>query len=78
MSNQVSPKLEGLQPALGQDVSAEKTEEPKVVGSEDDMDIFWDEPADQDPTNPMNWSMARKWSIVAMISFITFLTCALL
>lgn len=36
--------------------------------------VFWDEPADQDPANPINWSARRRWSIVAMISFITFLT----
>lgn len=36
--------------------------------------VFWDEPADQDPANPINWSARRRWSIVAMVSFITFLT----
>lgn len=38
------------------------------------LEVFWDDPADQDPANPMNWSARRKWSIVAMVSFITFLT----
>lgn len=39
-----------------------------------DLDVYWDEPIDQDPANPMNWSSTRKWIIVATVSFITFLT----
>ncbi|KAJ5679820.1 hypothetical protein N7462_008064 [Penicillium macrosclerotiorum] len=46
----------------------------KDEGSETDLDVFWNEPVDQDPANPMNWSSARKWTIVATVSFITFLT----
>jgi hypothetical protein len=38
------------------------------------LDVFWDEPVDQDPANPMNWSLARRWTIVGAVSFITFLT----
>lgn len=37
-------------------------------------DVFWQEPASEDPENPMNWSFRRKWSIIGMVSFITFLT----
>lgn len=47
------------------------------IGSKDernDFEVFWDDPPDQDPANPMNWSTARKWTIVAIVSFITFLT----
>lgn len=38
------------------------------------LEVFWDEPADQDPANPMSWTNARKWTIIAMVSFSTFLT----
>ena len=36
--------------------------------------VSWDEPADQDPTNLLYWSVRRRWSIVATVSFVTFLT----
>lgn len=51
-------------------------EENKHIQNEDksNLDVFWDEPADQDPNNPMNWTVTRKWTIVATVSFITFLT----
>ncbi|KAJ5278651.1 hypothetical protein N7478_004023 [Penicillium angulare] len=42
--------------------------------SSESFEVFWDEPIDQDSENPMNWSLARKWTIVAAVSFITFLT----
>lgn len=43
-------------------------------GAEEGLDVFWEEPVDQDPANPMNWSLARRWTIVGAVSFITFLT----
>lgn len=39
-----------------------------------EYDVFWEEPASEDPENPMNWSSGRKWTIIGMVSFITFLT----
>ena len=39
-----------------------------------DLLVWWDEPADQDPTNPMNWPDSRKWVTIAVLSSITFLT----
>ncbi|RSL49539.1 hypothetical protein CEP54_012399 [Fusarium duplospermum] len=36
--------------------------------------VGWEEPPDQDPDNPLNWSTGRKWSIIGILSFITFLT----
>lgn len=36
--------------------------------------VWWEEPADQDPANPMNWPASKKWSVIGTISFITFLT----
>ena len=35
-------------------------------------DVYWDGPSD--PQNPMNWSTTRKWSSIALVSLITFLT----
>ncbi|PSR80518.1 major facilitator superfamily domain-containing protein [Coniella lustricola] len=36
--------------------------------------VTWDEPAEQDPENPMSWTVARKWSIIGILSFLSFLT----
>ena len=35
--------------------------------------VWWDEPHDQDPENPMNWSSTRKWFNICIISIISFL-----
>lgn len=35
--------------------------------------VWWNEPADQDPENPMNWSSRRKWFNIITISVISFL-----
>ena len=35
--------------------------------------VWWDEPADQDPENPMNWSPKVKWANILIISVISFL-----
>lgn len=35
--------------------------------------VWWDEPHDQDPENPMNWSSKRKWFNICVISIISFL-----
>ena len=40
--------------------------------------VWWEEPADQDPSNPMAWPQRRKWGIIATMSFMTFLTYVLL
>ncbi|KAF4472465.1 multidrug resistant [Fusarium albosuccineum] len=48
---------------------------PTVPGeNHDNFKVGWEDPADQDPENPMNWSAGRKWSIIGILSFITFLT----
>lgn len=43
-------------------------------GNSDPIIVGWEEPADQDPENPMNWSTGRKWGIIGVLSFLTFLT----
>jgi hypothetical protein len=56
------------------ETSAERSEaSEKGMMSEEDVEVGWDEPADQDPVNPVNWGVARKWTIIGMVSFITFL-----
>lgn len=35
--------------------------------------VWWNEPADQDPENPMNWSSRKKWLNIITISVISFL-----
>ncbi|KAH8658203.1 major facilitator superfamily domain-containing protein [Xylariales sp. PMI_506] len=35
--------------------------------------VWWEEPEDRDPENPMNWSSARKWTNIIVISLISFL-----
>ncbi|KAJ5633879.1 hypothetical protein N7528_001721 [Penicillium herquei] len=46
----------------------------KDEGDGTNLDVFWDEPIEQDPSNPMNWSPVRRWTIVATVSWVTFLT----
>lgn len=38
-----------------------------------DLIVWWDEPEDRDPENPMNWSSTRKWVNILTISTIGFL-----
>ena len=38
--------------------------------------IWWNEPENEDPSNPKNWSTSRKWMHVGILSSITFLTYA--
>lgn len=44
------------------------------VTRDQEFEVYWEEPADQDPENPMNWSFARKTTIIALVSFVSFLT----
>jgi hypothetical protein len=50
-------------------------DEKAAVESEEDGDpntVSWDSP--DDPTNPMNWTMRKKWSNVAVLSILTIIT----
>ena len=51
-----------------------KREEDGTIDHDPDLIVWWDEPADQDPANPMNWPSSRKWGTIAVLSSITFLT----
>ncbi|KAI7773785.1 hypothetical protein LA080_009881 [Diaporthe eres] len=51
----------------------ETTGETAQPGPGSEFVVWWNEPADQDPENPMNWSSRRKWFNIATISVISFL-----
>lgn len=48
--------------------SGEKAEE----GETDPNIVTWDGP--DDPANPMNWTMRKKWSNIAVLSILTIIT----
>ena len=52
------------------------TEHKETAASpaEQNLEVWWDEPVDQDPLNPMNWPDSQKWGTIAVLSSITFLT----
>jgi hypothetical protein len=52
----------------------EKEAEAVEVQPPDQNTVWWDEPEDQDPANPMNWSETAKWGNVAILSFNTLIT----
>ncbi|QYT00170.1 MFS transporter/cycloheximide resistance protein [Trichoderma simmonsii] len=37
------------------------------------LSVWWDEPEDQDPENPMNWPATKKWANFLTISVMSFL-----
>lgn len=43
-----------------------------VAESRDDFIVRWEEPEDQDPENPLNWSSFKKWSNICTIALISF------
>lgn len=50
-------------------------EKPSESAAEDDGDpniVSWDGP--DDPANPMNWEMRKKWTNVAVLSILTIIT----
>jgi len=62
-----SPSVQSLKhedDATKDEKEAQEPQDPNIV--------WWD--GDDDPKNPMNWSSARRWGTVAMVSGITFLT----
>lgn len=57
--------------SVPKDTTAAKCEDPVS-----NFDVWWSEPENEDPANPRNWSNSRKWTIIASLSFVTFLTYA--
>jgi hypothetical protein len=45
----------------------------QIVEPSSDIVVWWDEPEDQDPENPMNWSSTKKWFNICTISVISFI-----
>lgn len=39
--------------------------------------VDWEQPENEDPNNPQNWSSAKKWLNVAIVSYICFITYVL-
>jgi len=60
----------------GADSAKRKEDEsPDDIDGEDAIAftiIDWDKPG-PDPRNPMDWSMARKWTIIALVTGITLI-----
>ncbi|KAF2239141.1 rade putative MSF transporter [Viridothelium virens] len=44
------------------------------ANTQDKNIVWWEEPADQDPANPLNWSAKKKWGNIAILSGITLVT----
>lgn len=42
-------------------------------GPSSEFVVWWNEPADQDPENPLNWSSRKKWLNILTIAVISFL-----
>lgn len=51
----------------------EATVEDGPTGPGSEFVVWWNEPADQDPENPLNWSSKKKWLNIMTISVISFL-----
>jgi hypothetical protein len=51
-----------------------ETKNAENLAKHDEFVVYWNEPADQDPDNPLAWPSGRKWGIIATLSSITFLT----
>lgn len=76
-----TPRLSAEQ-SLGhhsiQDLDIERNASPSsdaAASARDEFEVWWEDPADQDPENPMNWTNTRKIITIITISFVTFLTC---
>lgn len=42
-------------------------------GQDSEYVVWWNEPADEDPENPLNWSSKKKWLNILTIAVISFL-----
>ena len=62
------PSLEAEKEPQGSD--AEINKGVLHTSGEDGYIVDWDGP--DDPQNPMNWTDTRKWTIIALVSALTF------
>ncbi|CAG8960000.1 hypothetical protein HYFRA_00013188 [Hymenoscyphus fraxineus] len=44
-----------------------------ILKEDKEFIVWWDEPADQDPQNPMNWPARKKWLNIGVLAFIGFI-----
>ncbi|KAI0968636.1 major facilitator superfamily domain-containing protein [Xylaria arbuscula] len=42
-------------------------------GAEQQYVVGWEQPEDEDPENPLNWNRSQKWSIIGVLTFLSFL-----
>lgn len=49
-------------------------EEESTPETHDGYSVWWNEPEDKDPDNPLNWASGQKWTIIGVLSLLTFLT----
>ncbi|KAL2208267.1 MFS general substrate transporter [Sarocladium strictum] len=56
------------------DSNVDKSSTAPEARNDDRYSVWWTEPEDKDPENPMNWSNGRKWGIISILSILTFLT----
>ncbi|KAF2669663.1 MFS general substrate transporter [Microthyrium microscopicum] len=47
---------------------------PNISVGTDPNEVWWDEPENMDPHNPMNWSSQKKWGQIAVLSYVTLIT----
>ncbi|KAF2759379.1 MFS general substrate transporter [Pseudovirgaria hyperparasitica] len=59
---------------LGIDGLQEKNELQDSADEQDPNVVFWDEPIDQDPNNPINWKEGWKWMNIAVLAICTLIT----
>ncbi|KAK8018798.1 efflux pump rdc3 [Apiospora marii] len=64
--------------ALTESIEPKGVGTSSVSGAETDdaaatIEVWWSEPEDADPTNPMSWSSRKKWTNILTISVISFL-----
>ena len=43
-------------------------------GTTSEFDVWWNVPENEDPENPRSWSNSQKWTMIASLSLVTFLT----
>jgi hypothetical protein len=58
------PRVQDVAPGDENDKLEKEETDPNVVS--------WDGP--DDPTNPMNWTMRKKWANIAVLSVLTLIT----
>jgi hypothetical protein len=65
------PERTDIEKEAGQ-TSAESTEATETI--RDPNEVWWDHPETEDPANPQNWTSGKKWTTIAVLSFVTLIT----